>query len=432
LKLSSIEQPFSLRRNFSWTLVGNIFYSACQWGMLILLAKLGTPDMVGVFTLALAVTAPLFMFSNLQLRVVQATDAQAQFTFSDYLGLRLLASLLALISLILIVLVLPYAPLTKFVILTLGMAKALESISDVCYGLMQQQERMDFISISLMVKGALSLLLLAIGLIVTRQVLGGVVGLAIAWAIVLLGYDLRVIRRFLKIFGEQNLQTLVPAWKWSTQQQLIRLTLPLGFVMLLISLNANIPRYVIEHYLNSRELGIFAAIAYLMLVGSIIQGALAQAASPRLAKYYADGRRKAFASLLFNLMGLGVLIGAIGVIISWLFGKQLLTLLYNAEYSQYSTLLIWLMVSAALEYITSFLGTGITAARYFRVQVPLFATSAVVMAIACFILIPIQGLAGIPTAMIATGLLRILLCFAVLAYALKKNQLPDVHPPVFL
>jgi O-antigen/teichoic acid export membrane protein len=432
LKSSSIEQTFSLRRNFSWTLVGNIFYSACQWGMLILLAKLGTPDMVGVFTLALAVTAPLFMFSNLQLRVVQATDAQAQFTFNDYLGLRLAASLFALISLMLIVLVLPYEFSTKFVVLTIGLAKALESISDVCYGLMQQKERMDFISISLIVKGAISLILLAIGLAVTKQVLGGAVGLAIAWLIVLLGYDLRVARRLLKMGGRQDLQKFSLVWKWSTQQKLIRLTLPLGFVMLLISLNANLPRYFIEHYLDSRELGIFGAIAYLMLVGSIIQGALAQAASPRLAKYYADGRRKAFAGLLFNLIGLGVLMGTIGVVISWLFGKQILTLLYKAEYSQYSTLLVWLMVAAALEYITSFLGTGITAARYFRVQVPLFTTSVVMMAIACFILIPIQGLAGIPTAMIVTGLLRIALCFAVLAHALKEHKSPDVHPPIFL
>jgi O-antigen/teichoic acid export membrane protein len=432
LKSFPIEQAFSLRRNFSWTLAGNIFYSACQWGMLILLAKLGTPDMVGEFTLALAITAPLFMFSNLQLRVVQATDAQADYTFNDYLGLRLIASLLALISLLLILLMLPYESLTKLVILIIGIAKTLESISDICYGLMQQQERMDFISISLIIKGALSLLLLTVGLVVTKQVLGGAVGLAIAWATVLLGYDLRVTKRLLKIFGGQDLQNFSLAWKWSTQQQLIRLTLPLGIVMLLISLNANLPRYFIEHYLNSHDLGIFAAIAYLMLVGSIIQGALAQAASPRLAKYYADGRRKAFASLLFNLIGLGVLIGAIGVVISWLFGKQILTLLYQAEYSQYSTLLVWLMVAAALEYITSFLGTGITAARYFRVQVPLFATTAVMMAIACFILIPLQGLSGIPTAMIATGLLRIALCFAVLAHALQKHKSPDVRPPIFL
>jgi O-antigen/teichoic acid export membrane protein len=165
-----------------------------------------------------------------------------------------------------------------------------------------------------------------------------------------------------------------------------------------------------------------------MLVCSIIQGALAHAASPRLAKYYTDGRRKAFAGLLFNLMGLGALLGAIGVGAAWLLGKQILTLLYKAEYAQYSDLLVWLMVAAALEYTAAFLGTGITSARYFRVQVPLFAATAVVMAIACFFLIPSQGLSGIPTAMIITGALRVLLCFAILAHALKSPRELDPHP----
>jgi hypothetical protein len=89
---------------------------------------------------------------------------------------------------------------------------------------------------------------------------------------------------------------------------------------------------------------------------------------------------------------------------------------------------VWLMVAAALEYISAFLGTGITCARYFRVQVPLFATTAVVMAITCFFLIPSQGLSGIPTAMIMTGVLRVLLCFAILAHALKSPVALDPHP----
>jgi O-antigen/teichoic acid export membrane protein len=434
LKSPLSEQSFSLRRNFSWTLVGNVFYSACQGGMLIVLAKLGTPEMLGAFTFALAVTAPLFMFSNLQLRVVQATDAKAQFTFSDYLGLRLASTLLALSGLILFTLLFPSEHST--VVLMIGIAKAIESISDMCYGFMQQQERMDFISISLMIKGTLSLLLLAMGIVATGQVLGGAAGLTVAWTIVLLGYDFRVIRRLNKN-GRQGFSGVFPTWKGSIQQKLIRLTLPLGFVMLLISLNSNIPQYLIQYFivknvLSPRELGIFAAIAYLMLVGSILQGALAQAASPRLAKYYADGRRRAFSSLLFNLMGLGVMIGGMGVGVSWLWGKQFLTILYQSEYAQYSNLLVWLMLAAAFEYICSFLGTGITAAQYFRVQVPLFATSAVVMAIACFILIPIQGLAGIPTAMMTTGVLRIVLSFAILAHALNKLKSPDLPPQVFL
>ena len=81
----------SLRLNFAWTFVGNVVYAGCQWGMLVVLAKLGSPARVGEFALALAVTAPILMFTNLALRAVQATDSRQEYTFGDYLGLRLLS-----------------------------------------------------------------------------------------------------------------------------------------------------------------------------------------------------------------------------------------------------------------------------------------------------------------------------------------------------
>jgi len=84
----------SLRANFLWTFVGNAVYAACQWGMLVVLAKLGTPEMVGQFALGLAVTAPVLMFFNLQLRAVQSTDSQDEYSFEHYLGLRLVTTIL--------------------------------------------------------------------------------------------------------------------------------------------------------------------------------------------------------------------------------------------------------------------------------------------------------------------------------------------------
>src|SRR5579864_9762127 len=92
----SVNKPLSLTGNFSWTLVGTGLYAFCQWGMLVVLAKLCSPDMVGQFALALAITAPVFVFAGLNLRTVQVTDARRDFQFGDYLGLRLLSIAAAL------------------------------------------------------------------------------------------------------------------------------------------------------------------------------------------------------------------------------------------------------------------------------------------------------------------------------------------------
>ncbi len=403
-------------------MAGNVVYSACQWGMLIVLAKLGTPEMVGEFTYALAVTAPVFMFTNLQLRSVQATDVQSQYSFNDYLGLRLTSTGAALAVLIGMAGLLFSPPSIALAVVLMGLAKAIESVSDVCYGLAQQHERMDFISISLILKGLLSLVMLSMGVVISKTVLGGMIGLTLAWLLLLFSYDLPTVHRLGVMGSLRNARRhLSPRYHWPTQRKLILLTLPLGFVMFLVSLNTNIPRYFIEHYLSPRDLGIFAAIAYLMLVGSIIQGAMAQAASPRLAKYYAEGNRRAFASLLLKLISLALGLGLGAIAITQIAGAQILTVVYKPEYAQYADLLVWLMVAAALDYVASFLGTAMTSARYFRSQVPLFICTASLLAIACFYCIPLWGLNGIAFAIILANVVRTLLCLVVLAHALWHN-----------
>src|SRR5579884_2501709 len=86
----------SLRQSFIWTFIGNVVYVCCQWGMLACLSKMGTTVDVGKYAIGLALTAPVFMFTNLQLRGVQATDARGDYRFVDYLVLRVLASAFAL------------------------------------------------------------------------------------------------------------------------------------------------------------------------------------------------------------------------------------------------------------------------------------------------------------------------------------------------
>src|SRR4030095_3914974 len=91
------ESPgLSLRSNFAWVLMGNAVYAACQWGVIVALAKLGNSFMVGQFSLGLAIATPALMFSNFDLRAVQATDASRLFRFSEYLRLRIVTTMAAL------------------------------------------------------------------------------------------------------------------------------------------------------------------------------------------------------------------------------------------------------------------------------------------------------------------------------------------------
>ncbi len=434
----------SLRRNFSWTMIGNLVYAGSQWGILVVLTKLGSPEMTGQFTLGLAVTAPVFMLTNLQLRQIQATDAKLLYPFNDYLGLRLLCTQFALVVVVAVAVCSGYRWQTLAVVLLVGLAKGLESISDMCYGLFQQHERMDHIAVSLMLRGPLALLCLGVGIWLSDSVIAGVLGMVLAWSAVLVGYDLKRSAQLLALHSLSHarlgknkfrnaLLQLKPSWNGSKLWSLVRLALPLGLVMMLFSLSTNLPSYFIIANLGNQaesELGIFNAIAYLMVAGNIIVGALGDSASPRLAKYFASGNRGAYSLLLARLVGIGAVLGLGVLAIAIIGGGPLLNLLYSPAYAQRQTLFIWLMAGSGIQYVASFLGYGITAARYFKVQIPVSLTSMVCLATACLCLIPTQGLIGAAIALLIAAITKLFISGGVILYALsvQPNRAESSNP----
>ncbi|MEM7130467.1 MAG: oligosaccharide flippase family protein [Chloroflexota bacterium] len=414
----------SLLANFSWTVVGNLIYAASQWAILAALTKLGTSEMVGQFALGLAVTTPVIMFTNLSLRSIQATDAQNQYHFSAYLALRLITSTIAFFVILAIAMTVDYPWPVKAIILAIGLTKIVESVSDIFYGLLQQHEHMDRIAQSLILRGPLSLAVVLVGIYLTGSLFWSVLGMGIVWGLILLMWDIRSGTMVLQHLTSQN-SLPWPRWRFNTLRQLVPFSLPLGVVMMLIALISNIPRYFLEQNLGTGALGIFAAIAYLQVAGTTIIVALGESAVPRLAKYHAAGDRAAYLALLLRLLGIGLLVGGGGVAIAWTMGEPLLALIYQPEYAQ-KELFVWLMLAGGVSYIASFLGYGMTAARHFRIQLPLFAAVAATTTVACWWLIPTHGLIGAAMALLLASGVQV--CISVLVilwiqHSLTANRL---------
>jgi O-antigen/teichoic acid export membrane protein len=430
--LGSGPHRLTLRMNFLWTLAGNVVYAACQWGILVVLAKLGTLQMVGEFALALAITAPVMIGAGLSLRSVQATDAASQYNFGDYLSLRLLTTGMAGLVIVWIVSFSGYGRHTAAIILIVGLAKGFESISDIFYGLLQQHERMDWIALSMTIKGLLSLAVITCATYFRGGLLLGVCALAAAWALTLVFYDFRIGGKVLQAAPgmEHPAASLYSRltrrvqlhWRPRALVTLTVLALPVGVVMALLSFNANIPRYFIAHHLGTRELGIFAALAYPLAAGTTVVGALGQSATPRLARHYADADYRAFSSLMHKLLCVGLAVGAGGILLIWLAGRPILLLFYQPEYADRVGIFLWLGLAAGIGYVASLLGYAMTAARYFRTQLPVFLIATLVTAGGCAILVPRYQLSGAAVAMIFAAICQAIGSAAVLTQALRTRQ----------
>lgn len=388
-------RPVSLRRNLSWAFAGNIIYAGCQWGMLVVLAQLGTPEMVGQFALGLAITAPIIMFGNLQLRAVQATDARRDFRFGIYAALRLITTALSIVLICAIAIGSGYHRETALVVIVMGIAKSFESLSDSIYGLLQKHEQFKRVSLSLVIKGVCSLPMMAVAVYLSGRVVWGIAALAGTWLVLLVCYDVPNARRSLRLESDE----MRPVWNMDLITRLAWISLPLGIVTLLNSLNVNIPRYFIAS-IGERELGIYAALAYTHVIGARFLLSVCNSCEPRLAKNFAEGNIHAFKHTSRRLLLVACLVGGGGVLASSVAGKPILTLLYGSEYAIYTNEFIILMISSAISYMAMAFRQSVTSARSFNVQVLPTGASALGIAVAAAVLVPLYGICG---AAVATG-----------------------------
>jgi O-antigen/teichoic acid export membrane protein len=404
----------SLRENFAWTFAGNVVFAACQGGMLMVLAKLGDPTVVGAFAAALMWTGPAYMFAGLNLRALQATDARHEFAFGHYLGLRLVMVALAL-AVVTGIAIGGYDGETRTVIVIVAIAKAAEWIADIGYGQMQHNERMRPIAISMILRGVLSLVALGVGFRVAGLWLGAV-GLAGVAVLCLVTYDLANVRSLVSDFW--------PRWDRDALTRLFVTALPLGVVLFLLSLNTTLPRFAVERNHGEAALGIFAALSYVMFASTTLVNALGQSATPRLARLAAAHDRASFVRLLWKLLLLGAGLGVAAVLVAWIGGRLLLTLLYRPEYAEHTTTFVWLMAGAGLGFVASFLGYALTAARVIRAQAPLFAIVCAATALGTWLWVPSHGLIGAAWSLMFAGVVQLIGSIALLIISVKRWETP--------
>ncbi len=400
-KAPAVAAP-SLRVAFSWTLAGNLIYYGCQWGMLSVLAKLGSAAVVGQFALGLAIAAPIFMFTNLQLRGVEATDSRSEFAFADYFTLRCIATSLGFAAIVAIVLCSQYDRHTSLIVLLVAGAKIVESLSDVIFGLMQKNERLDQLATSLTLKGVASILVFTFAFWRSRSLVTAVAAMGLTWLLVFLSYDLGVVRR------SNGPEAILLGANVHVLKRLALMSLPLGFVMALMSLNTNIPRYVLEHYKGPSEFGIYASLAYLGTAASLVINALGQSASARLSRMFAAQQFDEFKSLLHKFVLLGAVIGIVGVPAAALFGRYVLSLIYRPEYANYLNVFLVMVTTTSVLAVASFLGYGITAARSFKMPLVIIGASTLSTVILSFRLIPKFGLMGAALALLAGAVAQVI------------------------
>ncbi|NLH99486.1 MAG: oligosaccharide flippase family protein [Chthonomonadales bacterium] len=408
-------QPLSLRRSFSWTLAANAVTALANVAILSALAQLGSAAIVGQYTLGVTLGTMIHALPQLSLRAVQSTDARDRYLFSEYLGLRLIGVAVGALAVAAAAVLGGYRPDTALVVVLVGVYMGVTGVADIVYGLLQRHEQHNRMALSMIVKAALSVIVVAAAMAVTHSVAVACVALTVSAAAVCALYDFPSARFVLGHRAPEatgpgrggEAAALAPSFDPARMWSLTWLALPLGIANALNLIYFYAARLVIVRYHGEADLGIFSASAQLAAAGYLVTAALAMATGPRMARLYAERRWKAFTSVLVKFLAVSTVLGAATLLVGFLMGGPLLRILYTPEYARQPAVLLWLLGAAAINFVSTCFGTSLTVSRQFGVQLTLGIVSVATTLLVSIWLVPRIGLVGGGIAAAATSAVRL-------------------------
>lgn len=132
-------------------MISNILFGFSQMIIIVFLNKYGSTSTVGLYTLALAIVAPVTVLLNMGLNLHYNTSKQKVF-INDYLLIRYITGFLVIIISIILGIIFHHEKYLIVVISLVATLKFIESLFQINYAFLQKKEMHNLISFSKIVR----------------------------------------------------------------------------------------------------------------------------------------------------------------------------------------------------------------------------------------------------------------------------------------
>ena len=344
-----------MKRNALWLLIGNGGYATTQLLSIVIISKtLGVKDL-GLFSLGLALTAPIMMFSNFGTRVLWVTDATGGLNYFQFRFTRFLSSISGFVVCFFFLLFYLDDTNHLLILLFIALSKVVESNADIYYADLHKQGDQKRICISMLSRGLMGILGMSIGCFLFNDLFIGVLCYSLCWLVSFIITDI--------FFGDplKDNEFLLPSKNqivWLAKQGS-----PLAISLFLVNINLNIPRIALESQHGLEAIGIFSALYFFIQTGSIVINSIGQLILPKLSKFYDRGLYDKHLQMIIKSFLIVFVFSSCGMLFCYLYGELLLLYLYDKSVSMYSNLLFLFFLLSPFQYLVSIMNPAISSTK---------------------------------------------------------------------
>ena len=386
-------------------------YFACQWLVTVVVVWLSADYRnPGNLWLAMNISNILFVLAAYNNRYFQVSDIKGEYNDSEYLLARLLTCAGSILICTVFVFIVDYSGLQRAIIICYMVYRAGEAFVDVLYGIDQKNWRMDYIGISMVIRGVSTLAVFAL-LTWLVDLLTAVIGMAIISLLVSFLFDIQKTKKLAHF----------TAFAFKKIFSLLKRCFPLMLVLLISTVIVTFARFSIERIYGEEALGIYGTAVnltmFIQVSASLLFTPLVNLLSESLKELNKRKFFKLFTASFAVIIGITVLFTA-GF---YLIGEWILGILFEESITAYAYLMTGASIAAGLTATMWFMNVVFSSVRDIK---GIFVCN-LIGVIICFatteLLLKRYGLQGANYVMIISQGAAVLCTFVRLFWVIKRK-----------
>lgn len=412
----TLSDKASAKSIFFWNMMGSTCNAAFYMLLLMVVNRINGEVDGGVFSFGYAVAVLMWSIGSFETISYQVTDTAPLFSFGQYFGFKIVLCGLMMATSGVWLLLGARGIYENAVILLLCLFKALDAFSGVFYAQFQKYGRLDMGGRSLFFRVLLSMAAFTAVLLVTHDLIGGIVLSCVVEVVWIALYDMRLSARIV---------SLRPRFDLRAMGRLFVDCLPLFICSFLLIYLTNLPKYTIDAYYSAEVQSAFGALFMPASVINLMSLFIFRPLLTTMAFYWKDGRYTDFRKLIVRLFLAVLGLTAAAVVAAWLLGIPVLSRLYSVDLSPYVLALCIIMVGGGFSAGAVLAVNVLTVMRRQRLALVGYVLSGAVSAVIASALVKNFEMTG-AAVLYTVSMLLVTVTFAVLIVVCMKNTTKGV------
>lgn len=349
-----MEKDTQFRKNFIWNILGTGFNAFNSLFFMIAVTRINGVDNAGIFTIAFSTACIIYIVGVYAGRIYQVTEPDKSITDKEYIINRIITTVSMLILVILFSIIRGYNIFKSTIFLLLTTYKALEAFSDVIYGILQKNEKLDIAGKSLFFKSLISVIAFVTIDLITKNMTISIISIILVSLLILIFYDLKNGIKYIDLKIPVKKENIIKIFKAGL------FTFAISFLGMYV---LNAPKYAIDSYLENNYQTIFGIIVMPATVIGLVAQFLIHPYLNRIVALYEENNLKGLNKLALKLITYILGVGVISSILAYFLGTQVLGLIYGLDLSAYRLGLLIIIIASTLYTIGVIYSSILTTVR---------------------------------------------------------------------